>query len=239
MTEVLDGMAVLPPVNIEESCPICGKTAHDFPEKKPVDIDTIKSKPRSLGCGHLNPREQRGKYGRARHHMIPVHQCYTKVVRLAQMAESVGYNINGKQNGIPLPTVWNKYEADGQKKNFGELNDDQKNEIRNSAMRMTGGQWHVGHHHYDLPEKEDATEDMEDEGELDHVPYDMEVIKQLTRLAKKILNADLCEAEDQSKVKDRLDNLCKDIESKLNAFKANPKSSKPFYVSKWAMIFEA
>jgi len=223
------------------TCPFCNKPEHPWegPKKKKVDISKIKSKPKKLGCGSLKPKESEGKYGRARHHMIPVHQCYTRLWRIAEMGESVGYDINGKQNGIPLPTVWNKYNVDGVSVNFGDIKDEaKKNEIRWAAMKATGAQWHVGNHHYDVPEKEDTTEDMDDEGELNHQPYDSVVLRKLLKIADKVVSKNFCETEDQDKVKLLLDELCKQIKKNLNAFGDNPKNSYPYYVSRVALDYE-
>ena len=224
----------------KDKCPFCNQNEHPWPKKKKVDINKIRSKPRSLGCGNLSPKQSRGKYGRARHHMIPVHQCYTKLHRIAAMGQSVGYNINGKQNGIPLPTVWNKYKISGKSElvNFGEIKEeDKKNKIRWTAMKKTGAQWHVGNHHYDMPDKEEQTEDMDDEGELDHEPYDSVVLRKLLKIADKAVSAHLCETNNQDKIKKALDGLCKEIKDGLNAFKDNPDNSKPYYVSKVALDY--
>lgn len=222
-----------------DKCVFCGEKEHDFPEKKKVDISKIKSKPKNLGCGDLSPKQEKGKYGRARHHMIPVHQCYTKLNRIVQMAESVSYDINGKQNGIPLPTCWNPYKVNGKNINFGKIEDEEiKNGIRNAAMRDTGAQWHVGNHHYDIPEKEDTTEDMEDEGDLDHQPYDEAVLWALLAIADKFGTPSICEEDKQEKIKDYLDKLYSDIKKKLNNFASNPSKSYPYYVSLYAMKFE-
>lgn len=170
--------------------------------------------------------------------MIPAKQCYTKLHRIAAMGQSVGYNINGEQNGIPLPTVWNKYKVNGKSVNFGKIDDEnEKDKIRFAAMKATGAQWHVGNHHYDMPEAEDKTDDMTDEGELDHLPYDEVVLKELLKIADKAVSKHLCEDDEQDKIKEKLDALCKKIETKLNNFNKNPKTSFPYYVSKWALKF--
>jgi len=226
---------------IKDTCPFCNQPEHPWPEKKEIDISKIESKPRSLGCGNLTPKQSKGKYGRARHHMIPVHQCYTRLRRIAAMGQSVGYNINGSQNGIPLPTAWNKYKVDGLPEpiNFGDIEDEEvKDKIRNDAMKTTGAQWHVGNHHYDIPKKEDTTEDMEDEGELDHHPYDEVVLSKLLKIADKAVSSNLCDTKDQNKIQSALDKLCKDIETALNLFKNKPKDSYPYFVSIWAKNYE-
>jgi hypothetical protein len=224
----------------EDKCPFCNKAEHPFPDKKKIDISKIKSKPASLGCGDLSPKQAPGKYGRAKHHLIPAHQCYTRLHRIAAMGQSVGYDINGKQNGIPLPTVWNRYVVNGESVKFGDLDDSdpEKNEIRNRAMKATGAQWHVGNHHYDIPELEDSTEDMGDEGELDHKPYDEVVLQKLLDIADKLVSHNLCETDEQDKVKEFLDKLCKEIHKSLTDFENGTEKSFPYYVSKWAMAYK-
>jgi hypothetical protein len=156
------------------------------------------------------------------------------------MGQSVGYDINGKQNGIPLPTVWNKYEVNGGSVKFGELDDNspEKNDIRNRAMKATGAQLHVGNHHYDIPELKDSTEDMGDEGELDHKPYDEAVLRELLKIADMVVSQNFCETDEQDKVKALLDELCQKIHKSLTAFKNGTEKSFPYYVSKWAMAYK-
>ena len=155
------------------------------------------------------------------------------------MGQSVGYDINGMQNGIPLPTVWNKYNVDGIMLNFGEIKDEnKKNEIRSSAMSVTGSQWHVGNHHFDDPQNEDSTEEMDDEGDLDHHPYDEVILWKLIGIADNAVTAGLCKTQDQTEIKNDLDELCKEIRDCLNDFKNGSEKSYPYYVSEWAMKFK-
>ena len=114
----------------------------------------------------------------------------------------------------------------------GDITDEaKKNEIRWAAMKATGAQWHVGNHHYDIPEKEDSTENMEDEGELDHKPYDSVVLRELLKISDRVVSANLCDTEEQNKIKPLLDELCDEIRKRLDAFKDNPQNSFPYYVS--------
>lgn len=238
-------LAHVAPAFMEDSsdkCPFCGKSMKGKPHtekeaEKDTDPEKIKSKPGSLGCGHLSPKEKRGRYGRARHHIIPAIQCFKRIPRVARMALLVDYDINNKKNGIPLPTVWNPYTVGGASMKFGELSGAQKDEIRDDVMQELGAQWHVGNHAYKI--KESETEDMDDEGKIDHQPYDIEVIKCLIKLGLKVEQAKICEKnKDKNKIKDYLDKLSDvTIRTKLNNFKKAPPSSKPFYVSAAALKY--
>ena len=170
------------------------------------------------------------------------------------MALSAGYDINDPSNGIPLPTVKNQYRLnknDGSypvenrqdatsAKNFGKLDDDEKITIRNHWMETLGAQWHVGNHHYEVNgENEEDPEGMSDEGAIDHAPYDIEVVKALIKEGRKLIKFNLCKTdEDHSEtIKNIMNAISKDIKTKLNRFKNNPKDSYPFYVSIAALNF--
>jgi hypothetical protein len=241
----LGELAAAAPMFLEDSpdkCPFCGKPLKGEPHtkdevEKDTDPDKIKSEPRKLNCKDLSPKQIKGKYGRARHHIIPAIQCFKMVVRVARMALQVDYEINNKKNGIPLPTVWNPYKINGSSYKFGDLSEPQKNQICNTVMYELGAQWHVGNHAYSIDESE--TEDMNDEGEIDHQPYDVEVIKCLIRLGLEIEEAKFCEnKKDKNAIKELLDELSDEIiRDKLNAFKAIPSNSAPFFVSAAALKY--
>jgi hypothetical protein len=224
----------------KDECPFCGKSPHDSKwENKKPNMKVV-SRPKNLGDLPLTPPKKKGCYGRARHHIIPAIQCFAMLPRLVAMASMVNYNINAKENGIGLPTVWNPYKlSNGTPVKFGDLkkDDPEKKRIQYDAMRTTKAQWHVGNHHWKPdkgPEGECGTEDMADEGKIDHGSYDMEVIKRLFDFMCNVLAAELCEdPEDNSEeVKKRLEEISNvEIRGKLNNFKTNPSESKPFFVS--------
>jgi len=238
MTEIAELVAA-PTVQLSsDKCPFCNKSPHDYPAKtKDPDLDTIVSKPAQLKCKTISGGGP-GKYSTAKHHMIPAIQCFKQVRRLAAMALSVGWDVNDPKNGIPLPTVRNQYTRnDGTQENFGRLTHDEKEMIRNGVMQQLGKQWHVGNHHYEIPSTaESTTEEMSDEGSLDHEPYDIVVVRRLLEILSELFDENLCEDDNQEEVKSELDDLCQEIKDKLNAFK-EPKSSYPFYVSRAALQF--
>jgi hypothetical protein len=85
---------------------------------------------------------------------------------------------------------------------------------------------------------EDTTEDMGDEGELDHQPYDEVVLWELIDIADQAVSDNLCESDEQDSIKGQLDELCEEINTCLINFKNSPKKSHPYYVSKWAMAYK-
>lgn len=242
MTEIAEMVAAPNLAFSEDKCPFCNKDPNADPhdsQPEEVDIDKIKSIPSNLG--DLSIGQKQGDFGRARHHLIPAIQCFKQVRRLAKMALLAGYDINNTNNGIGLPTVWNMYEVDGydEPQNFGDLKEHPINEkeiIRNKVMKKKGLQWHVGNHHYTVPKDECRTENMSDEGSLDHDPYDVVVVRELLRIMNSLRKADLCDDGNQDKVVSELDELCKKIRAKLKAFKV-PKKSKPYFVSQAALKF--
>ncbi len=222
----------------KEKCPFCGDPPHDFLGKDDeADIEKIKSDPSQLDCPDLVPKQHRGAYGRARHHLIPAIQCFKQLRQLATMAISVGYDINDPPNGISLPTVWNKYDINEKKQQkFGDLEGFEKDQIRYKVMNDLGLQWHVGNHHYNIPIDEDSTENMSDEGSLDHQSYDIVVVEKLLEIHDTATKASLCEKKKQKNIKYRLEKLSVEIEEKLKAF-SNPKDSDPYFVSYAALKF--
>lgn len=225
----------------EDECIYCGKKEqHDNDtKKKEPDLESVKSLPSSLGCTHPKLDSPiSGKCTKANHHIIPVKQCFLKVQRLAQIALSVDYNINAKKNGIALPTVCNPYTYEGETKNFGKFKPKSiKDKIAIDVMKELGMQWHVGHHAYKL--NETASSEAPDEGEINHLPYDKEVIKLLVEICINWYKEEFCQSEkDKSeKIKAQLDKVCDTVRDRLNAFKNRPKSSNPYYVSKVASKF--
>ncbi len=156
MTNMLDGFEILSPVNLKETCPICGKGSH--PDKTTTDKKEgkgcLKSIPANLDCEALdNDRDDLPNFTTAAHHLIPVNQCLKQFPRLSQMCKTAGYDVNNKKNGISLPTCaqkdLNNYEAnDGKLKKYGKLSDDEKENVAFHIMTGLDLQWHVGHHNW-------------------------------------------------------------------------------------------
>jgi len=237
--EIAESAAVPGTASPKEKCPFCHKKppGHDAaftgkPNQK------IVSTPKSLGELTI-PGVQAGRWGRARHHIIPAKQCFARVRRLARMALSAGYDINESSNGIGLPTVKNPYTHNGTTANFGKFGPAEKQEISFKMMTMSKKQWHVGNHSYEISgNPQDENENMADEGSINHQPYDKEVIKLLVRLMNSLVQQKLCDKKDQSdKVKNDVKTIESTIKGNLNAFASNPLSSTPFFVSRAALDF--
>lgn len=234
MTQI--ALAAAPPTLIKDEpdkCPFCHKAPHDFASKKESEDKKIVSKPSGLGNLSI-PGTAPGKWGRARHHIIPAIQCFAMVKRLARMAMSVGYDINAPRNGIGLPTIKNKYICNGITDNFGNFSKEEKKQIAFKMMDESGKQWHVGNHHYVMNKEETSPENMDDEGEIDHLPYDQEVIKKLIDELDQWDQTDLCQSEDDfsEEAKECMNKISDDIREKLDNFQYG--GSKPFYVSETA-----
>ncbi|WP_224372324.1 AHH domain-containing protein [Hyalangium versicolor] len=217
-----------------DTCPFCNKARHELAWEEKGDPDQkIVSRPSSLNCPDL-PGSAPGAYGRARHHIVPAIQCFAVVKRFARMALLVGYNINDPKNGISLPTVKNPYQYNGRQLNYGDLPPNVQEDIANKAMKTTGGQWHVGHHEWKY------IDELEDEGEIPHEPYNKAVIQRLIDEAQILERAGLCEEKDDPKDKVRtiMENISNvEIRDKLKAFAEQPTKSAPYYVSYLALKY--
>jgi hypothetical protein len=225
---------------VGDKCPFCGKPPHQFGSDKPEELsDEVKSKPDALGCAKFKNGKDATvyKYTTASHHLICAIQCYAQVKTLVRMGNLVGYDINCKQNGLPLPTVLNKYGN----KNFGELSDEKvsggfsdQDKIAYGVMDRTRAQWHVGHHAFEISiVKYDDTEGGEDDEYPHETSYDCEVIKKLLKIATLCVNKNLCEKkENKDNLKEKMNQLSKLIASHLANFKSlNPYASTPYFVS--------
>ena len=158
MTNILDGMAILPPIKMKEKCPICGKSPHDTTTAKKEDKGCLKSIPKNLGCTAIPLNPELPNYATAAHHLIPAIQCLSKFPRLSQMCKAVGYDVNNKQNGIALPTCGqqqlNKYTE--KKVKYSKLSDQDKQNVAFQIMEGLNLQWHVGHHNWVYKVDEDT-----------------------------------------------------------------------------------
>jgi hypothetical protein len=231
---------------VKDKCPFCGKAPHEFGSDKPEKLsDDVKSRPKALGCAEFAKGKSADiyRYTTAAHHLICAIQCYAQVKTLVRMGNLVGYDINCAQNGLPLPTVFNKYH----RKNFGQLSDEKisggfsdQDKIAYGVMDRTRAQWHVGHHAFEVTiEEYDETEGGED-AEYAHVTsYDCEVIKVLLRIAKLSINTDLCEEKkNDDDFKQTMNDLSKEIASQLAKFDSpNPYASTPLFVSDRAVQY--
>ncbi len=246
MTDLGEAVAIIieKDKKLDSKCPFCYKKEKGHagsPQEGNAD-DQVVSKPTALGSLDIGQGASIAPYwyNRARHHIIPAKQCFAKVRRLTRMAMAAGYDVNdGGNNGIGLPTVKNNYTHNGKTQKYGKFSLPEKRDIAFEIMKITGKQWHVGHHHYTIPVNEGDENGAEEEGTLDHMCYDMEVIKKLIMVMEFFVKANLCDQnEDQSSaIKDEINKVSRKIRDKLNSFASNPSESRPFFVSALAMHY--
>jgi len=245
MTELgeLLSMALSLDAETEKKCPFCGNPPHGFgTDKKKKQSDVVKSIPKNLGCDSIEGGTGKPplRYTTAAHHLICAKQCYAMVKVLVRMGSLVGYDINSKPNGMPLPTVRNKYY----RKNFGDLSDEadpdsaglsQQDIIAFQIMEELGAQWHVGHHSFEIKIVEyDVDEGGEDSEYLHTTSYDCEVLERLLDIAVLCQNIDLCKDDSEKEsFKQKMDALSEEIASYLKKFAkgSSPMDSKPYFVS--------
>ena len=222
----------------KEKCPFCHKKAHDFPGKKRMKPSTkVVSDPDALGVQYLEGAKE-SYYATAAHHLISAIQCYSRVKRLVRMESLIGYDINNKINGIGLPTVWNPYSG----QNYGDIQDEkEKQKIAFRMMKKAKGQWHVGHHAFEinLPSR---WVDESGEDEVCHiVSYDTTVIQRLVELTLCFAMIDICKDNDEdagSVLKDTMNDYSNEIKEHLEAFKGStPWKSAPYFVSERAFEY--
>ena len=241
MTEVAEMVAAINAADdkAKDACPFCYKKhkRKSWQEKS----KKILSKPKQLNCSTVAGGGP-GKYTTARHHLICAIQCFAQVKRLARMATSIGYDINDPPNGLGLPTIKNKYRAypSDPLRKYSELEDGDKQRVANAMMDATGAQWHVGHHAVEitLPDEWDEDEGGDD-AEYGHPSsYDATVVSRLIEIMDNWASDDQCkDDDDKSGLKDDLNDLSKKIKDKLQAFKAAPWKSKPYFVSERAFTY--
>lgn len=214
------GEGALVTVDTKTICPICEDATH--PERTTSDKKAgkgdLESKPGNLGCTSIDQLPSLPNYTTAAHHLIPAIQCLSKFHRLCQMCETVGYNVNNSNNGIPLPTCAqgddNSYTSSGSK--YGKLKPEHKTDVAFQIMMGTDKQWHVGHHNYKMPApKSDPNTDR-----IKHPPnYDRLVKSQLRELEIQTHKEgkDICSPSDEKEsgqeVISKLNNLSEIIKS--------------------------
>ncbi len=229
-------------------CPFCNEDEHPFPGKKEDNPDySVVSNPGSLGCEDIADYDADYPWAMAKHHLISAKQCFARLNPIIRMAKMTGYDINGKPNGIGLPTISSKVDYpcdDGTRESYGwGGNSDRKKNIAYKVMTAAKAQWHVGHHSLELevdPGYEWGDEiDTSTEGHL--VKYDVKIVEELIKIMMywKKPEFDLCNQDSDDDNTDKfiksMDDLSESIEKKLNCFSSgNPKGSNPLYVSKLA-----
>ena len=155
------------------------------------------------------------------HHIISGNQILKKYPELIGIALGAGYDINCKENGIFLPTLTDKTK---EKLKFHK----RKSPVAYDVMAETKRQWHLGGHSYNT-----KTTNIQFGNYVD------EVSKLLNLLEKKWLSRIVCKNDknqDKQIISD-LNSISSKIRKYLNNFQNDPKTSKPFYVSKVALEF--
>lgn len=240
----------------DEQCPFCYERPIGHATDKPDLVDDkVTSIPSNLGCDASSWRDSKAEkkrttgnlpYTLARHHLISAMQCYARIRRLVRMGNLIGYDINNKENGIGLPTThWQlKYPEDGERKQYGELDEPKgKEKVAFALMKELGAQWHVGHHAFtikvpkidhDTWEKGGADEKNEDDYPHE-TQYDLLIIARLFNLVKSYPLNFCEEPERDEQFKENMNNISREIKTHLEKFNdkggGKPADSSPFFVS--------
>lgn len=159
----------------------------------------------------------------ALHHIIPAKQAFAKFPELVKVAHACGYNINCAENLIRLP-----YRHEDQT----GLNKAEKSDLAFEVMAVINMQWHEGPHDYPIDEEL---------ARLIQVHMGRRVkIKNYVELVMEDL-AQIKIPEDKvicpKKIIAALNKISDKVRAKLAAFKENPKSSYPYYVSREAYFY--
>ncbi len=157
MSEMLEGIGVVLSKVGNDTCPICEKAPHKdrTTTDKMEGKGCLKSIPENLGCSQIQQNPALPNYATAAHHIIPANQCLKAFKRLSQMCDTVGYDVNNKNNGMSLPTCGqqglNAYVNQiGKVEKYGNLNNEDKQNVAFMIMEGLDMQWHVGHHNWAL-----------------------------------------------------------------------------------------
>ena len=230
----------------KDLCPLCYKSLDGHNKlKKTNDLEEVVSHPEQLKCDPIPIVAGAPPYTTAAHHLIPALQAYNRVHRIVRMGQAVGYDINAKPNGLPLPTCLNPYHDN---RAYGDLPDDDlanpenkrtKQAIAEGVMVATGKQWHVGSHNYKQPADESSPVEGGDK-ELGHeVSYESSVIRLLLELCNDVTASPVCETKTESTdFIGRMNQLSADIADALDEFgRQNPWKSRPFFVSRRAYLY--
>ncbi len=161
----------------------------------------------------------------AAHHLISGNQIFGKFPTIIKKSLASGYDVNNYQNGILLPTL------SQQIKNKLKFTD-RKIPVAFEVMQKTKRQWHVGGHSYKI----DFDKDENTAGLKDYVTSVSELMVNLELSWENLECKQRTDAQDK-KIQNDLNSLSLKIAKHINKFATNPKNSKPFYVSKVAMMY--
>lgn len=217
--------------------------------------DKVTSIPSDLECDTSSWRDNKAEkkrttgnlpYTLAQHHLISAMQCYAKIRRLVRMGNLTGYDINNKENGIGLPTThWRlEYPENGEKKQYGELDDPKgKERVAFALMRELGAQWHVGHHAFNavVPKtnvdswKEEGADEQNEDDYPHETSYDVLIIARLFNLVKSYPLNFCEEPKRDEQFKENMNSISRQIRTHLEKFNgkggSKPADSSPFFVS--------
>jgi hypothetical protein len=233
--EAGESAAIGLPIVGKDKCPICEKAPH--PDRTTQDKKDgkgcLKSIPANLGCSVIPPDPALPNYATAAHHLIPANQCLKAFARLSQMCDTVGYDVNNGQNGHPLPTCGQKslnaYKASsGKIMKYGQLDDNDKNNVAYLIMEGTNKQWHVGHHDWSM--------DYATDNDPHDSNYD-KLVKAKLRALEKEFQQDgeaICEPEDE---KESGADIISDLNSLSQEIKGQIVAWSVYYVSGRAYTF--
>jgi len=223
-----------------DKCPFCGNDPHGFGKNEDAKPSLeVKSIPSSLGCAEISGGGP-GRYTTAAHHLICAIQCYKQVRRLVRMGSLVGYDINSSPNGMPLPTVCNKYRNNTV--NYSKLGEEvdedglsEKDRVAFAMMDATRAQWHVGSHSFEIKiEDYDTTEGGDSQEYLHTTSYDNEVIRLLLEIVTDFGRDELCakDKDNRDTFINTMNDISDSIKTKLKEFEqSNPIASSPLFVS--------
>ncbi len=235
MTQVLEGIGVILDKTGSDKCPICEKDPH--PDRtttdKKEDKGNLKSVPGNLGVAQLVRVPKLPNYATAAHHLIPANQCLKQFPRLTQMCKVVGYDVNNKANGTPLPTCGQKtlnsyVNEDGTAVKYSKLKESDKRNVAFLIMERLNLQWHVGHHDWAMDLTTDTFPHPENYDKLVKLK-----LRDLEKDAKKN-GKTICDPPDDSEsgsaLIEQLNALSQEIDGHVFAW-------NKYFVSAWACRF--
>ena len=215
-------------------CPMCDKanTCGYHMADSNVDNDSGKLRRNMKAAGMLEDSLlESNDYGIAAHHIISGNNVFRRHTELVKLANFYGYDINNAQNGIYLPM--NPSTRGTENPKFSEQTTVYKVKTAYEVMDLTGKQWHVAGHDYRLGKAYLKS----CEHELKN--YVQALNEQLIIVETKLYERKQCRYNPKAKEQffALMHEVEKTVRKKLDAFKENPRKSKPFYVSEVALSY--
>ncbi|HAJ97092.1 MAG TPA: hypothetical protein DCO72_05095 [Ruminococcus sp.] len=212
-----------------------------YPDEKESASITLRKNSRSMEQNYLAkdlPLQEQSRltWGNAAHHVISIKDAFGRCKQLVKLAHFYGYDINSQKNCIFLPS--------NREQGFGKQGTLYKQASAYDVMSMTGLQWHLGHHNFQIDSESFRYLSAYEKQHLK--PYNDILLENLSELLSQFLqrHPDCFYDDPETMQKKRnaeefinmMNDYAEEVRMFLQAFRT-PKASFPYFVSREALNY--